>query len=136
MRAVRKKMTMSGPGGPERRETGKEQEVRVLYDEDLARHIGPESCGEAREGSTEALTGERAGRPLSRDSQLQRSADGVGPYGRQHGRVRYRECPRRLRVVVDPGMHGSSLFGNREISRLTAALSWRPASGRPEGQSR
>jgi len=26
-----------------RRETGKEQEVEVLYDEDLASHIGPES---------------------------------------------------------------------------------------------
>jgi hypothetical protein len=33
-------------------------------------------------------------------------------------------------------MHGSSLSGNREISRSTAALSWRPASGRPEGRSR
>ena len=129
-------MSMSGPGGPERRETGKEQEVRVLYDEDLASHIGPESCGVAREGACEALTGERAGRPLSRDSQEQRRADGVGPSGRQHGRVRYSECPARLRVVVDPGMHGSSLFGNREISRLTAQSIERPASGRPEGRSR
>ena len=127
---------MSGPGGPERRETGKEQEVRVLYDEDLASHIGPESCGQAREGMVEALTGERAGRPLSRDSQQHRSADGVGPNGRQHGRVRYSECPHRLRVVVDPGMHGSSLLGNREISRLAVQSIGRSASGRPEGRSR
>ena len=127
---------MSGPGGPERRETGKEQEVEVLYDEDPASHIGPESCGRSREAPSEALAGERAGRPLSRDSQEQRSADGVGPYGRQHGRVRYSECPVRLRVVVDPGMHGSSLPGNREISRSTAELSLRSASGRPEGRSR
>lgn len=110
--------------------------MEVLYDEDLARHIGPESCGCSRESQTEALTGERAGRPLSRDSQQHRSADGVGPSGRQHGRVRYSECPRRLRVVVDPGMHGSSLLGNREISRLTARRIERPASGRPEGRSR
>ena len=110
--------------------------MRVLYDEDLASHIGPESCGQACEGVSEALTGERAGRPLSRDSQQHRSADGVGPYGRQHGRARYSECPARLRVVVDPGMHGSSLHGNREISRSTVQSNGRPASGRPEGQSR
>ena len=70
-----------------RRETGKEYEVRVLYDEDLASHIGPESCGAAREDRDEALTGERAGRPLSRDSQLQRGADVVERHGRQHGGV-------------------------------------------------
>lgn len=96
--------------------------MKVLYDEDVASHIGPESCGQAREGQTEALTGERAGRPLSRDSQQHRRADGVGPSGRQHGWERYSERPARLRVVVDPGMHGSSLFGNREISRSTAEL--------------
>src|SRR5437588_4205168 len=32
----------------------------------LATHIGPESCGAARKGSVEALTGERAGRVFSR----------------------------------------------------------------------
>ena len=59
--------------------------MEVLYDEGLASHIGPESCGAAREGRDEALTGERAGRPLSRDSQLQRGADVVELHGRQHG---------------------------------------------------
>jgi hypothetical protein len=110
--------------------------VEVLYDEDLASHIGPESCGSAREGRREASTGERAGRPLSRDSQIQRGADVVGLHGRQHGRVRYCERPSGPRVVVDPGMHGRSLLGNREISRLTAQRTGRPASGRPEGRSR
>jgi hypothetical protein len=43
--------------------TGKEQEVQVHYDEDLASHIDPESCDAVREGRIEALTGERAGRP-------------------------------------------------------------------------
>jgi hypothetical protein len=33
-------------------------------------------------------------------------------------------------------MHGRSLLGNREISRLTAQRTGRPASGRPEGRSR
>jgi len=110
--------------------------VRVLYDEDLASHIGPESCGPVREGRVEALTGERAGRPLSRDSQKQRGADVVGLHGRQYGRVRYSERSSGPRVVVDPGMHGSSLLGNREISRVTVQRTGRPASGRPEGRSR
>ena len=110
--------------------------MRVLYDEDLASHIGPESCGAAPEGRCEALTGERAGRPLSRDSQKQRGADVVGLHGRQYGRVRYCEHSSGPRVVEDPGMHGSSLFGNREISRLTVQSIGRSASGRPEGRSR
>ena len=76
--------------------------MEVLYDEDLASHIGPESCGAAREGRREALTGERAGRPLSRDRLLQRGADVVAQHGRQHGRVRYCEPSSGPRVVVDP----------------------------------
>ena len=60
--------------------------MEVLYDEDVASHIGPESCGAAREDRDEALTGEGAGRPLSRDRLLQRGADVVAQHGRQHGR--------------------------------------------------
>ena len=110
--------------------------MEVLYDEDLASHIGPESCGAAGEDRDEALTGEGAGRPLSRDSQLQRGGDVVELHGRQPGGVRYCEPPSGPRVVVDPGMHRSSLFGNREISRLAVQSIGRPASGRPEGPSR
>ena len=110
--------------------------MEVLCDEDLASHIGPESCGAAREDRDEALTGEGAGRPLSRDSQLQRGADVVELHGRQYGRERYCEFSSGPRVVVDPGMHGSSLFGNREISRPTVQSIGRSASGKPEGCSR
>jgi hypothetical protein len=46
-----------------RRETGKEQMVRVHYDEGVAIHIGPESCAGGREAVREALTGECAGQP-------------------------------------------------------------------------
>ncbi len=49
----------------ERREIGKEQMVRVHYDEGAAIHIGPESCAGGREAVREALTGESA-RPSSR----------------------------------------------------------------------
>ena len=46
-----------------RRETGKEQMVRVHYDEGVAIRIGPESCAGGREAVREALTGECAGQP-------------------------------------------------------------------------
>src|SRR5581483_8515567 len=39
--------------------------MRVPYGEDLASHTGPESCVGTREGGGEALTGVRAGWPLS-----------------------------------------------------------------------
>ena len=39
--------------------------MQKSYECELATHIGPESCGAAREGSVEALTGERAGRVFS-----------------------------------------------------------------------
>jgi hypothetical protein len=34
--------------------------MQKSYECDLATHIGPESCGAAREGGVEALAGERA----------------------------------------------------------------------------
>ena len=43
--------------------------MKVPYDEGLASHIGPESCAGDREGAGEALTGESAGRVLSRESR-------------------------------------------------------------------
>jgi len=41
--------------------------MKVRYRKGLANHPGPESCGGAREGVVEALTGESAGQPLSRE---------------------------------------------------------------------
>ena len=38
-----------------RRETGKEQEVQVLYDEGVASHIAPEPCVVSREGQGGAV---------------------------------------------------------------------------------
>jgi hypothetical protein len=43
--------------------------MQKSYECELATHIGPESCGAARKGGIEALTGERAGRVLSRVSK-------------------------------------------------------------------
>jgi hypothetical protein len=43
--------------------------------EGVANCIDPESCADAREGIGEALTGERIGQPLSRESTLIPGAD-------------------------------------------------------------
>jgi hypothetical protein len=51
--------------------------VKVHHDEDLASHIGPESCADTREGDGEALTGERIGQPLSRERSKFPGADAV-----------------------------------------------------------
>src|SRR5450759_2037099 len=51
--------------------------VQVHHDEGVAIHIDPESCAAAREGISEALTGERIGQPLSRESTLILGADVV-----------------------------------------------------------
>ena len=51
--------------------------VRVHYDEGVAIHIGPESCAGGREAVREALTGECAGQPLSREKVDIPGADAV-----------------------------------------------------------
>jgi hypothetical protein len=86
----------------ERRETGKELRMREPHGEGLANHTGPESCVVVREDISEALTGEHAGRVLSRESFKLWGADLVVNWGRQHGRTRDGECSTRPCVVVDP----------------------------------
>jgi hypothetical protein len=51
--------------------------VQVHHDEEVANRIDPESCAVAREGIGEALTGDRTGQPLSRESTLFPGADVV-----------------------------------------------------------
>jgi hypothetical protein len=60
-----------------RRETGKEQEVKVLYSEGVATHTAPEPCVVSREGQGEASAGERAGWPLSRERPFSRAPTGL-----------------------------------------------------------
>ena len=64
--------------------------MKVSYSEGLANHTGSESCGAAREGGFEALTGEGAGRVFNREKHILRDADAVRRDGRQH-RVRRRK---------------------------------------------
>jgi RNA-directed DNA polymerase len=87
------------------------------YVKGLANHNGPESCGGARKGDVEALTGERAGRVLSREINLERDADPVRRRGRPQSSSRIgkaRWYPARSEI---PGMHGNNLRENREILR-------------------
>jgi hypothetical protein len=51
--------------------------VQVHYGEGIANHTGPESCAAYREVCGEALTGERTGQPLSRETFLIQDADAV-----------------------------------------------------------
>ena len=51
--------------------------MQVHHDEGVANRIDPESCADVREGIGEALTGERIGQPLSRESTLILGADVV-----------------------------------------------------------
>jgi hypothetical protein len=51
--------------------------VQVHYGEGLANHTDPESCAVYREVCGEALTGERAGQPLSRETILIQDVDAV-----------------------------------------------------------
>ena len=89
--------------------------MKKSYEGGLATHIGPESCGAARKGSGEALTGERAGRVFSRVSFFLRDADAVRRSGR-HNRVhRYREVCQSPARSETPCTYADTSRGNREI---------------------
>ena len=94
--------------------------MKVSYDEDLANHIGPESCVYVRKGVHEALAGESVGWVLSRER-------GFASGCRRRQRVRKAKRNTSLsqevfwpRVVVDP-MH---------VRKLSAREPGDPMSGR------
>jgi len=88
--------------------------MKESYGKGLATHTGPESCGAARKGGDEALTGERAGRVFSRERHFLRDADAVRRGGRQHGVRRYSEAQTSPARSETPSTYGSTLRGNRE----------------------
>jgi RNA-directed DNA polymerase len=99
--------------------------MQKSYEWELATHIGPESCGAARKGGVEALTGGRAGRVFSRVSFFLRDADAVGESGRPHRVHRYREVCQSPARSETPCTYGSTSHGNREIPsppRVAVAL--------------
>ena len=101
--------------------------MKVSYVKGLANRNGPESCGAAREGGVEALTGGRAGRVLSREihalareCQALRDADALEIVGRQYRVHRHRKVHLDPARSETPCMYASTLFGNREIPCLSA----------------
>ena len=89
--------------------------MKESYGEGVASHTDPESCGAAREGGDEALTGESTGRVYSRVRISLRDADAVRRSGRQDPVHRYREMrwdPARSETL---GTHGNTSHENREI---------------------
>ena len=123
--------------------------MRVPYDEGLASHIGPESCVGDREGAGEALTGESAGRVLSRESEfasgcrrshLVRKATRAIPSAQGMDRPCVVEDPARARKLSarEPGdptpAPGRWPWGTRpESVRSTRAMNGSGKSDRPVG---
>ena len=95
--------------------------MKVSYSEGLANHTGSESCGVAREGGFEALTGEGAGRVSSREKQILRDADAVRSGGRQHRVRRYCEAQTSPARSQTPSTYRNISHGNREIPRSPRA---------------
>ncbi len=89
--------------------------MKESYGEGLATHTGPESCGAACKGGIEALTGGRAGRVLSRESDSLRDADAVGESGRPHPVHRYREVLQGPARSETPCTYGHTSRGSREV---------------------
>ncbi len=103
--------------------------MKESYVERLAAHDGPETCVAARKGRGEALTGVRAGRVFSRETNELRSADAVRVSGRQHPSRRYRKSHRGSARSETPCMYGNTSRENREILGPPADDGLRVASG-------
>ena len=88
--------------------------MKESYDEGLANHIGPESCGDNGNIMSEALTGESAGWVLSSGMKIIPSADALQECRRQHVINRYGEEYDGSAGSETPCMHQDSLGGNRE----------------------
>jgi len=95
--------------------------MKVSYSEGLANHAGSESCGAAREGGFEALTGEGAGRVFSREKLFLRDVDAVRRGGRQHRMRRYCEALASPAWSQTPRTYRNTSHGNREVPRFPRA---------------
>ena len=96
--------------------------MKKSYECEVATHIGPESCGAAREGGVEALTGERMGRVFSRVRTVLWDADAEGESGRLRPVHRYREVRGNPVRSETPCTYVDTSRGNREIPGLPRAV--------------
>src|SRR5918994_6921643 len=100
--------------------------MKVSYSEGIAIHTGSESCMFVGNGGDEALTGVRAGQPLSREIEPPSrkrwpllGADALELGGRQNWERRYRETLLDLARSKTLRMHASTLSGSRESPWLS-----------------
>jgi len=110
--------------------------MKKSYESGSATHIGPESCGAARKGGVEALTGERAGRVFSRVRKSLRDADAVGESGRPVPMHRYREVQGNPARSETPCTYVDTSRGNREIPRPPRAAVALGRIGKSKGARR
>ncbi len=94
--------------------------MKESYNEDLANHIGPESCAATGNGCGEALTGVRAGRVLSPEiTGIHSSADALQERRKPHRLHRIGEMQTDSAGSETSCMHGDTLYGNRETLGLS-----------------
>ena len=109
--------------------------MQVSCSEGVANHTGPESCVGVREDAGEALTGERIGQPSSRENLIVPDAD-VFIFTEGNMESAITRALAQSGVVLDPGMCGSSLRGNREVSGLTCGRIPQARIGKTRSRSR
>lgn len=109
--------------------------MKVRHRKGIANHPGPESCGGVREGVVEALTGESAGQPLSREIRatgaptLLSEAEGHIVEGATREPS---TSPTRSKTL---SMRRSSLNRNCEISSVPAVQLAAGGSGKASGRT-
>lgn len=89
--------------------------MKVPDNQDVASRVVPESCVTRREACGEALTGVRAGQPLSHEIFIQTWVPTPLLWRKATRAGAPSQVPARPGGVTDPGMHVRSLHGNREI---------------------
>jgi|SaaInl4_150m_RNA_FD_contig_51_408770_length_631_multi_9_in_0_out_0_1 hypothetical protein len=91
--------------------------MKESYDEGLANHISLESCGNCSNAMAEALTEESTGGLLS--SEITNFQVPTSWFGRE-GNTLYNamQVTKRPGGVLEPGMRGHLLHGNRETLHL------------------
>ncbi len=89
--------------------------MRESYDEGVASHIGPESCGGGSNAMAEALTGVRAGQVLSREMLVNSGVLTIWVSRTATPGMSLARDMSGPRAVGDLGAYGNTLHGNREI---------------------
>jgi hypothetical protein len=118
-----------------RRETGGESQMKELYEEGIANHLGPEPCAGVREGVGEASVGVRAGRDMEPRKCLFQGADAFVPRGRQQAWRRHRESPGHPAGSKTPARTETHCTGTGRSRRRPCDEGGVVRPGNPDGAS-